>query len=165
MKKILLLLLLISQNLLSQNKTLNYIDSIDEIAIEQSRAYGIPAAIIIAQAVIESASGTSTLAKNANNHFGIKCSKGWNGKFMLKNDEKPNSCFRSYDSIIQCFQDYSRIISTRDRYQFLFNYPTTDYKKWAYGLKKAGYATNPNYPQVLIKNIEKYKLYQYDIKN
>lgn len=165
MKKLLFIILLITQSLFSQDRTLNYIDSIDSIAVEQSRNFGIPASIIIAQAVIESASGTSVLATHANNHFGIKCSTVWQGRYMLKRDEKPNACFRAYDSMIQCFEDYSRIISTRARYKFLFSYPTTDYKKWAFGLKKAGYATNPKYAQVLIKFIEKYKLYKYDLKD
>lgn len=165
MKKTILIILLFTQKIYAQNSTLDYIDKIKEISIIQSKESGIPVSIIMSQAIIESGSGTSVLATKANNHFGIKCSKSWTGRFLKKNDDKPMECFRAYDSLSDCFRDHSRILTTRERYKFLFSYPISDYKKWAYGLKKAGYATNPKYPQILIKSIEKFKLYQYDLVN
>lgn len=162
-KTILIALILISHNLFAQNTTLEYINSIKDIAIVHAREYCIPASITIAQAIVESSSGKSILATKANNHFGIKCSTGWKGKYFLKNDDKPNECFRSYDNLSQSFEDHSRILITRKHYQFLFNYSSKDYKRWAYGLKKAGYATNPKYAEQLIKCIQRFKLWQYDI--
>ena len=123
---------------------------------------GVPASITLAQGILESRYGLSSLATEGNNHFGIKCHKDWKGKSMRYDDDARGECFRVYDSADESFQDHSDFLRYRDRYKFLFDYPTTDYKAWAYGLKKAGYATDPGYPAKLIKYIEDYKLYEYD---
>ena len=155
----------ISQLGLTQTQTEKYIETIKDIAISQSASFGVPVSIIMSQAIIESQSGQSKLARLANNHFGIKCGSGWEGKSFTKDDDKPAECFRKYSSLKESFEDHSRILTNRDRYKFLFSYKKTDYKSWAHGLKKAGYATNPKYAQVLIKYIERYKLYKYDSEN
>ncbi len=139
-----------------------YIQLYKDIAIEKMNTYHIPASITLAQGIIESANGNSALAKKGNNHFGIKCHKGWNGKTMRMDDDEKNECFRKYKSSYESFKDHSVFLTTRDRYAFLFTLDITDYKGWAKGLKKAGYATNPKYPQLLIKIIEDYELYKYD---
>lgn len=123
---------------------------------------GVPASITLAQGILESRYGLSPLASEGNNHFGIKCHKDWKGKSMRYDDDAKGECFRVYDSADESFQDHSDFLRYRDRYKFLFDLKTTDYKGWAYGLKKAGYATDPNYPAKLIKYIEDYKLYEYD---
>lgn len=126
------------------------------------KEFKIPASITLAQGILESGSGNSNLAKNANNHFGIKCHKGWTGKTFIMDDDEKNECFRKYKDPADSYRDHSEFLTQRGRYSFLFEYETTDYKSWAKGLKKAGYATNPKYPQLLIGLIEKYELYQYD---
>jgi len=140
----------------------DYISMYKEIAIEEMNTYRIPASITLAQGILESASGNSTLAKKANNHFGIKCHKGWNGKTYHMDDDARDECFRVYSNPFDSFKDHSIFLSSRDRYAFLFSLEITDYEGWAYGLKKAGYATNPKYPQLLIKIIEDHNLSQYD---
>ena len=139
-----------------------YIKKYEEIAIEEMNRFGIPASITLAQGILESANGNSTLATKANNHFGIKCHKGWTGKTFHMDDDAKNECFRKYKDPFKSYKDHSKFLSTRRRYAFLFELDITDYKGWAYGLKKAGYATNPRYPQLLIKIIEDYGLYEYD---
>ncbi len=139
-----------------------YIEIYKEIAIIEMNSFRIPASITLAQGILESANGNSTLAKRANNHFGIKCHKGWNGKTYHIDDDAKDECFRKYSDPFESFKDHSVFLSTRDRYAFLFSLEITDYKAWAHGLKKAGYATNPKYPQLLIKIIEGYNLGQYD---
>ncbi len=139
-----------------------YIDKYDEIAIDEMNKFGIPASITLAQGMLESANGNSTLARKANNHFGIKCHKGWTGKSFHMDDDAKNECFRKYKDPLTSFKDHSEFLTGRQRYAFLFDLDITDYKGWAYGLKKAGYATNPKYPQLLIKIIEDYGLYEYD---
>lgn len=139
-----------------------YIQLYKEIAIEEMNAFHIPASITLAQGILESGSGNSTLAKKANNHFGIKCHKGWNGKTFHMDDDEKNECFRKYSDPYESFKDHSIFLTTRDRYAFLFSLEINDYKGWAHGLKQAGYATNPNYPQLLIKLIEEHQLYNYD---
>lgn len=139
-----------------------YIALYKEIAVQEMNAFHIPASITLAQGILESASGNSALARKANNHFGIKCHDGWNGKTMHMDDDARNECFRKYDDPYDSFKDHSIFLSTRDRYSFLFDLEITDYKGWAHGLKRAGYATNPKYPQLLIGIIEDYKLYRYD---
>jgi len=139
-----------------------YIKKYEEIAIEEMNKFGIPASITLAQGILESANGNSTLATKANNHFGIKCHKGWIGKTFHMDDDAKNECFRKYKDPLKSYKDHSKFLSTRRRYAFLFELDITDYKGWAYGLKKAGYATNPKYPQLLIKIIEDYGLYEYD---
>lgn len=142
--------------------TTKYIETYKNIAIKKQKEYGIPASITLAQGILESGSGNSKLARKANNHFGIKCHKGWNGKTYHMDDDAKHECFRKYKKAEDSYRDHSEFLTQRGRYSFLFEYKTNDYKKWAYGLKKAGYATNPKYPQLLIKIIEKYNLDKYD---
>lgn len=139
-----------------------YINKYKDIAIKEMQRYKIPASITLAQGILESGSGQGRLARKANNHFGIKCHKGWRGKTIRQNDDKRHECFRKYKNASDSYKDHSKFLSGEDRYAFLFNYPITDYKDWAYGLKRAGYATNPLYPQLLISLIKRYKLYKYD---
>lgn len=152
-------------NVFSQKKQTNeqYIEKYYKIAIEEMQKYKIPASITLAQGILESGSGNSTLAKKANNHFGIKCHSSWKGKGYFMDDDAKDECFRVYKSPESSFVDHSAFLTKRGRYEFLFtDYATTDYKKWAKGLRKAGYATNPKYPQLLISLIERYHLYKYD---
>jgi len=126
------------------------------------KEFHIPASITLAQGILESGSGNSRLAKQANNHFGIKCHKEWTGKTFTMDDDAKNECFRKYKHASDSYRDHSLFLTKRGRYSFLFDYKITDYKSWAKGLKKAGYATNPKYPELLIRLIEKYDLDQYD---
>ncbi len=139
-----------------------YIKRYKTVAIEEMNIYGIPASITLAQGCLESNFGNSTLATKANNHFGIKCHSSWTGKKMYQDDDQKHECFRHYKSAWESFRDHSKFLKTQSRYAFLFEYNIHDYKKWAYGLKKAGYATSSTYPQRLITIIEKYNLSQYD---
>ena len=139
-----------------------YIDIFSEIAQLEMKAYGIPASITLAQGLLESGYGKGELAMKTNNHFGIKCHKGWEGDFDFHDDDEKGECFRKYNHPMSSFRDHSIFLTTRSRYAFLFNYSKTDYKKWAYGLRKAGYATDKRYPQKLIYLIEKHQLYTYD---
>ncbi|KQR71821.1 glucosaminidase domain-containing protein [Pedobacter sp. Leaf176] len=141
--------------------TLSYIDEFKSVAIEEMNAYGIPASITLAQGILESGSGNSDLAKYANNHFGIKCTSDWKGKNYFRDDDQKNDCFRVYKDARESFKDHSEFLK-RKRYSTLFQLDKNDYKSWAQGLKQAGYATNPKYPDLLINTIEKYQLYQYD---
>jgi LysM repeat protein len=141
--------------------TLSYIDKFKSVAIEEMNAYGIPASITLAQGISESGSGNSSLARYANNHFGIKCTSDWKGKAYYKDDDQNNDCFRVYKDARESYKDHSEFLK-RKRYSFLFELDKNDYKNWALGLKTAGYATNPKYPEMLIGIIEKYKLYEYD---
>lgn len=140
---------------------LSYIEQYKDIAIAEMNQYGIPASIKLAQALLESGSGNSFLAREANNHFGIKCGGIWNGRSITRPDDHINDCFRVYDSPEQSFRDHSQFL-LRKRYEKLFFLDKNDYKGWAKGLKEAGYATNPRYPELLIDLIERYQLYQYD---
>lgn len=140
---------------------LNYIERYKDIAISEMNKYGIPASIKLAQALLESGNGNSTLAREANNHFGIKCGGTWTGRSVQKADDNPNDCFRVYDNPEQSFKDHSQFL-LRKRYEKLFSLDKNDYRGWAYGLKEAGYATNPRYPELLIDLIERYELYKYD---
>jgi len=139
-----------------------YIEQYKDIAIAEMQKYKIPASITLAQGILESGCGNSRLAKEANNHFGIKCHKGWNGKTIYEDDDEKQECFRKYNKPVESYLDHSEFLTTRERYSLLFDYETTDYKNWAYGLKKAGYATNPRYPELLIKIIEENGLDKYD---
>jgi LysM repeat protein/uncharacterized FlgJ-related protein len=141
--------------------TLNYIETFKTVAIEEMNKYGIPASITLAQGILESGSGNSSLAKYANNHFGIKCTSDWNGKGYYKDDDKADDCFRVYKDARESYKDHSAFLK-RKRYSFLFELDKNDYKNWARGLKQAGYATNPKYPDLLIGVIDRYQLYQYD---
>ncbi|MBK7666929.1 MAG: glucosaminidase domain-containing protein [Sphingobacteriaceae bacterium] len=150
-------------NGLSQKLTAkDYIESFKEDAVKEMCLNKIPASIVLAQAMFESANGNSELAKNANNHFGIKCKKEWCGESYAKDDEEENECFRKYISVLESYTDHSMFLKTRPRYSFLFDIPVTDYKSWCVGLKEAGYATDPKYAKRLIDIIEKYKLYELD---
>ncbi len=141
--------------------TITYIDQFKGVAIEEMNLYGIPASITLAQGIIESGSGNSSLAKYANNHFGIKCTSDWKGKAYYKDDDQQNDCFRVYKDARESYKDHSNFLK-RKRYSALFELDKNDYKNWALGLKQAGYATNPKYPDMLVNLIEKYQLYQYD---
>lgn len=123
---------------------------------------GVPASITLAQGLVESAAGQSTLATKANNHFGIKCHSDWKGKKTYRDDDKANECFRVYSNAAASFKDHSDFLRYQDRYKFLFDLDPTDYKGWAKGLKKAGYATDRQYADKLIKVIEDYELYRFD---
>ena len=140
-----------------------YIDKYKETAMEAMRTHGIPASITLAQGCLESGDGNSDLAVKANNHFGIKCHNDWKGQTYYKKDDDPGkSCFRKYRNASESFKDHSDFLRYRDRYAFLFDLEITDYKGWCYGLKKAGYATDPQYAERLIKIIEDYRLYRFD---
>lgn len=139
----------------------SYIEQYSPVAVEQMQAYGIPASITLAQGILESRAGQSSLAVTGNNHFGIKCHKEWNGASMLRNDDAPDECFRVYDSAAESFRDHSLFLR-RKRYAELFDLPLTDYNGWARGLKRCGYATDPNYADRLISIIELYSLYTFD---
>ncbi|HRF25764.1 MAG TPA: glucosaminidase domain-containing protein, partial [Ferruginibacter sp.] len=138
-----------------------YIDQYKELAIEEMRRTGVPASIKLAQGIHETESGNSDLVKRSNNHFGIKCKTGWSGEFVYHDDDALGECFRKYPSAEESYRDHSNFLRRSNRYAFLFNLDPTDYKNWAYGLKKAGYATNPKYPLLLIKYIEQYNLQEY----
>lgn len=140
----------------------SYISKWAPVAVAEMYRSGVPASITLAQGILESRYGLSPLASNGNNHFGIKCHKDWKGKTMAYDDDEKGECFRVYDSADDSFRDHSDFLRYRDRYKFLFEFDTKDYKAWAYGLKKAGYATDPNYPVKLIKYIEDYRLFEYD---
>jgi len=157
-------LLFISLHVIAEDPRMSrqeYIDSWKNEAVFQMHQYGIPASITMAQGILESADGTSFLAREANNHFGIKCHE-WTGEKIYKDDDQKNECFRKYASANESYTDHSKFLVERSRYAFLFDYKTTDYKAWAKGLKKAGYATNSAYADLLIDLIEKHELYTLD---
>jgi len=139
-----------------------YIETFAETAQLEMMGYGIPASITLAQGLLESGNGKGELAMKTNNHFGIKCHKGWEGDYDFHDDDEKGECFRKYNHPMYSFRDHSIFLTTRSRYAFLFNLRHTDYKGWARGLRKAGYATDPKYPQKLIYLIEKYDLHKYD---
>ena len=139
-----------------------YILKYSELAVAEMRKSGIPASITMAQAILESNIGRSPLATEANNHFGIKCHLTWDGDRYFYDDDSINECFRSYKNPEESFLDHSVFLMTRERYSFLFNLDPLDYKSWAKGLKSAGYATNPNYAEILIRIIEEESLYHLD---
>lgn len=165
---IILLLLIISgyctlaQSGQKNKLTLDYIDKYKDIAMEEMQKYKIPASITLAQGILESGNGQSKLAKKGNNHFGIKCHSDWKGKTMRMDDDAPNECFRVYKNAEESYRDHSKFLKNGSRYASLFELEITDYKGWARGLKKAGYATLPTYANVLINYIETYDLQQYD---
>ena len=140
-----------------------YIARYASIAVNEMYRSGVPASITLAQGIIESRSGQSALAAEGNNHFGIKCHNSWRGRTMLVDDDSKGECFRVYDSAEESFRDHSDFLRYRDRYKFLFDLERTDYQGWAYGLKQAGYATDPKYAGKLIKYIEDYNLSRFDI--
>lgn len=170
MKKVLtiLLIFLLSKIVMAQDSAwhrltaYDYIQLYKDAAIADMKQSGVPASITLAQGLFESDFGNSILAKQANNHFGIKCHKEWKGETFHQDDDIENECFRKYKSVQDSYDDHSQFLRTRDRYKFLFELEITDYKAWAQGLKKAGYATNPVYAERLIKFIEAFNLSQYD---
>ncbi|OAB27897.1 Flagellum-specific peptidoglycan hydrolase FlgJ [Flavobacterium fryxellicola] len=139
-----------------------YISKYKEVAMGNMRNYGIPASIILAQGILESGAGRGDLAMNANNHFGIKCHVGWTGDSIKHDDDAAQECFRKYDNPSESFKDHAVFLTGRSRYAKLFGFSKGDYKAWARGLRTAGYATDPKYPDKLISYIERYNLYQYD---
>jgi flagellum-specific peptidoglycan hydrolase FlgJ len=145
------------------NGTVNdYIANYKDVAMNNMKNYGIPASIILAQGILESGAGKSSLAVTANNHFGIKCHNDWKGESVLKDDDAAQECFRKYNDPAESFKDHATFLTGRNRYASLFELSKDDYEAWAKGLRLAGYATDPNYPQKLISYIESYELYQYD---
>lgn len=139
-----------------------YIEKYASVAVSEMHRSGVPASITLAQGLVESAAGESELATKANNHFGVKCHTDWKGKKTYKDDDKAGECFRMYSNASASFRDHSDFLRFQDRYKFLFDLDPTDYKAWARGLKKAGYATDKQYADKLIKVIEDYELYRYD---
>ncbi len=139
-----------------------YIQTYKDIAMREMKEHKIPASITLAQGLLESGAGNSALAREANNHFGIKCHKGWTGKTYYMDDDEKDECFRKYKNAEESFRDHSEFLCTRGRYSALFALEITDYRGWARGLKAAGYATNPKYAQLLIDRIELYDLTKYD---
>ncbi|QSS97504.1 glucosaminidase domain-containing protein [Psychroflexus sp. ALD_RP9] len=140
-----------------------YIYNFAGIAQEEMRLYGIPASITLAQGILESGSGNGPLTQKSNNHFGIKCN-GWQGEKVYHDDDELQECFRKYKDPKYSFRDHSLFLYERSRYAFLFDFDRDDYKSWARGLKKAGYATDPAYPRKLISLIERYDLHRYDLE-
>ena len=160
--RLLILFLFLGNYLFSQNMSRSeYIERFKGEAISQMEKYNIPASITLAQAILESGDGNSELAIKSNNHFGIKCHSNWKGEKVFHDDDEKGECFRAYKNIKQSFEDHS-IFLLKERYAELFNLDIEDYKSWAKGLKKAGYATNPNYAKQLIKIIEDHNLSQFD---
>jgi len=141
---------------------LNYIENYKGVAQTNMKTYGIPASIILGQALLESGYGTAPLCVQANNHFGIKCHKDWLGDSVHYDDDSIGECFRKYNNPTESFRDHAVFLTSGSRYSELFKLDTKDYKSWAKGLKDAGYATDPQYPAKLISLIERYQLYQYD---
>jgi len=142
----------------------SYIENYKDLAIKEMLRSGVPASITLAQGMLESDNGNSRLAKKANNHFGIKCHKNWTGPKIYHDDDTRGECFRKYKSVYESFQDHSDFLMSSSRYSFLFELDMTDYKGWAKGLKKAGYATSVTYAEMLIRIIEENELHQYDLK-
>lgn len=139
-----------------------YIQKYKDDAIRDMQKMGVPASITLAQGILESDAGNSRLAREANNHFGIKCHTDWNGPTFIQDDDTKDECFRKYRTVLDSYVDHGRFLRERPRYAFLFEYDITDYKKWAHGLKKAGYATNPKYADLLIRIIEENNLDAFD---
>ena len=139
-----------------------YIERYSPLAVEQMRVHKIPASITLAQGLLESGAGYSELARKSNNHFGIKCGGRWNGPSVRHDDDARQECFRAYGNPVESYEDHSLFLKRGARYAFLFDLDITDYKGWARGLKKAGYATDPSYANRLITIIEDYELYKYD---
>ena len=169
MKKLICSLLLMVCCLTVQTQTRNkqyedYIKKYRDLAVQEMKKYHIPASITLAQGLLESGAGKSSLARKSNNHFGIKCGSDWRGKTVSHDDDARGECFRAYKHPKQSYEDHSKFLAGRPRYASLFKLKITDYKGWARGLKKAGSATNPRYAEQLIDIIELYDLHRYDTK-
>lgn len=141
----------------------DYIALFKDDAVKEMYLHKVPACITLAQGMLESGNGNSPLCRNANNHFGIKCHKEWGGETYTMDDDERNECFRKYDDALDSYSDHGMFLASRSRYSALFELPINDYKGWCYGLKEAGYATDPKYPERLITLIEKYKLQELNI--
>ncbi len=164
---LILLLLFTNTNLFGQSgvRTFEiYIDKYSSLAVNHMEKYKIPASITLAQGILESGAGMSDLARKSNNHFGIKCHRGWSGPSVYAADDTPNDCFRKYNTVEESYQDHSEFLVNSVRYSSLFKLSVTDYKGWARGLQQSGYATDRAYANKLIKLIEDYELYRYDDK-
>jgi len=142
--------------------TLNYIRRYAPIAVKKMYEFKIPASITLAQGILESGRGISELALKSNNHFGIKCHTGWEGERVYHDDDESGECFRKYIYPETSYNDHSLFLTQRRRYAFLFDYNVMDYKSWAYGLQKAGYATDRKYPAKLLKIIDDFNLHEFD---
>jgi len=140
----------------------NYVGQYKDVAMGNMKNYGIPASIILAQGILESGAGKGNLALTANNHFGIKCHKDWTGETVNHDDDAAQECFRKYKDPAESYKDHALFLTSRNRYATLFNLEKDDYQAWAKGLRAAGYATDPKYPEKLISYIERYNLHQYD---
>nr|WP_315140202.1 glucosaminidase domain-containing protein [uncultured Flavobacterium sp.] len=151
-----------SKTVVTSDLVNDYIFQFKGVAMSNMKNYGIPASIILAQGILESGAGRGRLAVNANNHFGIKCHKEWTGDSVKQDDDAEQECFRKYNDPSESFKDHAVFLSGRSRYVVLFELPKDDYKAWAKGLRAAGYATDPRYPEKLISYIERYNLHQYD---
>lgn len=158
-------LVLSVQSVFSQKKEdiVNYINAYKDLAISEMKRTGVPATIKLAQGIHETNAGTSDLVRKSNNHFGIKCKTGWTGGKVYHDDDAAGECFRSYASAADSYRDHSNFLRGSPRYAFLFDLEPTDYEGWAYGLKKAGYATNVKYSQILIRIIKENNLEQYTL--
>lgn len=153
-----------SKTMTANEVTKAYIEQYSAVAMSNMKTYGIPASIILAQGILESGAGKGDLAVNANNHFGIKCHNDWTGDKVYKDDDSLQECFRKYNQASESYQDHAMVLTGKKRYSNLFSLPKGDYKAWARGLKDAGYATDPKYPEKLVSYIETYNLSQYDTK-
>ncbi len=151
-----------SKTVVTNDVIASYISKFKEIAMANMKNYGIPASIILAQGILESGAGRGDLAVSANNHFGIKCHEGWTGESVKHDDDSDQECFRKYNNPSESFKDHALFLTGRPRYSKLFDFSKGDYRAWAKGLRIAGYATDPKYPEKLISYIERYKLHQYD---
>ncbi len=151
-----------SKTVVTNDVIVSYISKFKGIAMGNMKNYGIPASIILAQGILESGAGRGDLAISANNHFGIKCHVGWTGESVKHDDDSDQECFRKYDNPSESFKDHALFLTGRSRYAKLFEFSKGDYKAWAKGLRAAGYATDPKYPDKLISYIERYNLHQYD---
>ncbi len=162
--KIFVILFFMLQSVLAQTITSEeYINLYKDLAIREMKRMGVPAAITLAQGILETESGNSELVKKSNNHFGIKCKSNWTGPGVSHDDDAKGECFRQYNSAEDSYRDHSNFLRGNQRYAFLFKLKADDYKGWALGLKKAGYATNPKYPAILIRHIEQFNLQQYTL--
>lgn len=151
-----------SKTVVSNDVVVRYVSQYKDIAMSNMRNYGIPASIILAQGILESGAGKGDLALSANNHFGIKCHKDWIGESVRHDDDAAQECFRKYPEPAESFKDHAVFLTGKSRYASLFELEKGDYKAWARGLRKAGYATDPRYPDKLISYIERYNLHQFD---
>src|SRR5688572_19781388 len=167
LKRILLMLVIASCcSFSAQSQRLSpeqYIELYKDFAVREMKRMGVPAAITLAQGLLETESGNSSLVRKSNNHFGIKCKSTWTAGGVSHDDDAPGECFRTYKDAEESYRDHSNFLRGSERYAFLFNLDPSDYKGWAHGLKKAGYATNPKYPSILIRRIEQYNLQQYSL--